>query len=312
MRDERVAILLKSLGDNVTNSVLDELPPGRASSLKSVIEQLEELPPDEDEITDVLEEFNRFMEFALTGSAGADGELDEDAALEEFVLSDDPFDDLERLHDYQIAGALRAETGATIAVVLAQLSDERVGLVISQLPEEVREDAFLRLQSGPQLPRPLLTKIVQSTVERARHLDQSAASDPDHLADEKTAGLLRAMDRKTRSEMLAVLEKSQPEVAERVKGMLFVFEDLLRLVDKSIQRLLAEVEASELAAALKNSDEAILERITSNLSKRAKATLLEEIEYMDTVTPDREAEAKKAVCDVLAQLDQTGDLEMME
>jgi flagellar motor switch protein FliG len=162
------------------------------------------------------------------------------------------------------------------------------------------------------LPKPLLTKIIQSTVERASRLDQNAASDPDHIADEKTANLLRAMDRTTRTAMLQALENAEPETAERVKGMLFVFDDILRIADKSIQRLLAEVESSELSAALKNAEESIVERITSNLSKRAKATLLEEIEYLGTVSSEREAEARKAVCDVFAKLDQAGDLEMME
>ena len=99
MQDERIAILLKSLGDTVTDTVLGELPSGRASSLRNVLHQLETLPPPEDEITEVLEEFNRFMEFALSGqdpSALAEDEV-ADVALQEFILSGDPFADLARL-----------------------------------------------------------------------------------------------------------------------------------------------------------------------------------------------------------------------
>lgn len=312
-KNERVAILLKSLGNNVATNVLGRLSPDRASNMESAINQLETLPPTEDEVTEVLEEFHRFMEFALANSKQVlDEEEEEKATLAEFVSTGDPFADLQSLHDYQLAGALRSETGSTIAVVLSQLPDQRAGEVMRQLPDEVREEAFLRLQASPSLPKPLLSKIVQSTVERASRLDQNSASDPDHVADEKTARLLRAMDRKTRSEMLAALEKAQPEVSERVKGLLFVFEDLLRTTDKSIQRLLAEVEVAELATALKNAGEDIVDRVTSNLSKRAKATLLEEIEYLGTVSKERDAEARKAICDIFAQLDQAGELEMME
>lgn len=315
--DERIAILLQSLGEDLADSVLERLTPDQLPAMKSAIQQLETIPPTDEEITDVLEEFNRFMEFALTNSRqlldDADAAADStEGEQPEFVSTGDPFSDLLQLHDYQLAGALRFETGATIAVVLNLLPPERVGEVMRQLPESVRQDAFLRLKRAPQLPPPLLTKIVQTTVDRASRLDQTAASDPDHVADEKTANLLRSMDRKTRTEMLEALQQAEPEVAERVKGMLFVFEDILRMADKSIQRLLSEVESSELATALKNADEEILNRITSNLSKRARATLLEEIEFLGTVSRDREIAARQAVCELLAKLDQAGDLEMME
>ena len=314
--EERMAILLKSLGDGVANAVLEQVSPDRAATMQTALDRLETAPPPDDEVSDVLEEFNRFIEFAFANSSdlslfGGNSE-DKPDELAEFVSSGDPYEDLVALQDFQIAGALRYETGSTIAIVLGQLPSERVGEIIRQLPDTVREDAFLQLQAAVQLARPLLTKIIKTTVERASRLDQTAASDPDHVADEKTVSLLRSMDRKTRTEMLNVLEKAQPEVAERVKGMLFVFADILRLTDKSIQKLLAEVDSSELATTLKNADAEIIERITSNLSKRAKATLLEEVEYLDTVSSEEEAEAQKAICDVLAQLDQAGNLEMME
>lgn len=314
--EERMAILLKSLGDGVADAVLKQISPDRASSMQTVLDRLEAAPPPDDDVSDVLEEFNRFIEFAFANSSDLSlfggAANDESEELTEFVSSGDPFEDLAALQDYQIAGALRYETGPTIAIVLGQLPCERVGEIIRQLPDTVRDDAFLRLQTSVQLARPLLTKIIKSTVDRASRLDQTAASDPDHVADEKTVNLLRSMDRKTRTEMLNALEQAQPEVAERVKGMLFVFTDILRLTDKSIQKLLAEVDSTELATTLKNADPEIVERITSNLSKRAKLTLLEEVEYLDSVSSEEEAEAQKSICDVLAQLDQAGNLEMKE
>lgn len=313
-KDQRIAILLSSLGSEFTNSVLSQLGSEQASSMKQVINSLDVDPPSEEDITDVLDEFNRFMEFALANSDDlleAD-QTAEDAAFASFISTGDAFEDLAGLQDYQIAGALRSETGPAIAIILAQLPDERVSAVMRQIPDDVQEDAFLRLQSSPQIPRALLVRILESVVAKASLLDPSAASDPAHLADEKTASLLRAMDRKTRTSMLSALENSDPEVAERVKDMLFVFEDILRFTDKSVQRLLAEVDTSVLATVLKDADEEITARFTSNLSKRAKATLLEEIEFLDRVSGEQVEEAQKTICGIFAQLDQAGDLEMID
>ena len=315
-RNERFAILLKSLGDDFATAVLQRVSPEMATSMKSTIDGMEIEPPSEETITDVLEEFNRFMEFALANSRDllesySEEELEEPAESQ-FVSSGDPFHDLEFLQDYQLAGALRNETGSTVAVVLSQLSDTRTASILGLLPENIRQDAFLRLQKSTQIPRPLLQNIVQSIVARASHLDRSAASDPDHVADEKTANLLRAMDRSTRTEMLTLIEKENPEEAERIKGMLFVFEDLRKFTDKSIQKLLSEVETSVLATVLKNADDELVDRVMSNLSKRAKASLLEEIEFLESVPAEQEAEAQKMICAIFAQLDEAGDLEMVE
>jgi len=314
VKDHRIAILLSSLGGEFTESVMRQLPAGEASALKLTIQRFESDPPSDEEFNDVLLEFNRFMDFVLSNDANAIGlgESASDETFPKFVSTGDPFEDLLALEDYQIAGALRSESGSAIAIILTQLPDDRVSAIVQMIPEEVQEDAFLRLQSSPQIARPLLTRIVESVVAKASLLDQNAASDPTHLADEKTASLLRAMDRKTRTMMLGALENSSPEVAARVKDMLFMFEDILRFTDKSIQRLLTEVETAELATTLKNADPDIKDRITSNLSKRAKATLLEEIEFLDAVSPEQEEEAQKKICSVFAQLDQAGDLEMID
>lgn len=311
---ERIAILLGSLGGDIKNNVLQQLPGKTASKMTSALERLERIPPRDEEVTEVLEEFSRFMEFAISNSdtvlSASEAKL-QPPPEEEFVSSGDPALDLANLADYQIAGALRSETGATCAVVLSQLSTEQVGKVMALLPADVRRTAFLQLQSKQPIPKPLLHQILQTIVDSASRLDRTAASDPDHIADERTARQLRSMDRNTRSEMLKALENAQPEVAERVKSLLFVFDDLLLVADKSIQKLLSEVETSVLATALKAAPQDITERITSNLSKRAKAGLLEEIEFLDEVPPETEIEARKSICDAMARLDETGELNMI-
>ena len=318
--DERIAILLQSLGKDVAENVLEQLATERVAAVRSRLTELEEEPPAAEEIDEVLDEFHRFLRFVLE-SGGTDQDEEETAAGAEteqtastihFEPSGDPFADLARLHSFQIAGALRDERPAAVAVILGCLPAERVGEVIQQLPEDVRKEVFLRIGSSPPTSRALLARMVQATVDKGCVLNRDAVSDPEDVADDKLAQMLRSMDRGNRQEMLLALEESDEEAAARIKNLLYMFEDLLNVTDRSIQKLLAEVDASTLAVALKNAEEDLVGKVTNNLSKRARATLLEEIEYLGMVTTDKQDEAEKAVCEVLARLDEAGDLEMME
>lgn len=313
--EARLAILLTSLGDEFTEGVLQKVPGERAKTLQVEVDRFRASPPDGEVVAEVLGEFNRFFDFALANSDTIleNQETEEDDGLPPvFESTGDPIADLDQLQDYQIAGALRNETGLTISVILRQLSPRRVGEVMRHLPDEVKEDAFLRLQAPSNMPKPLVTKIAKSIVSRASLLDPSAASDPTHLADEKTAGLLRSMDRQTRGLLMQALEGKDSEMAERVKQLLFRFEDLLRITDKSIQNLLKQVDNADLAPALKNADQEIADRIANNLSKQARATLFEEIEFLEPVSAEMEEQVRKNICNVISQMDSAGELEMME
>ena len=100
VQDERIAILLQSLGSDLTAGVLSQIPADRASGMSEAISRLESSPPSEEEITDVLEDFNRFIEFALANSADLIKSPDANEpqqAVGEFLSTGDPFVDLEKL-----------------------------------------------------------------------------------------------------------------------------------------------------------------------------------------------------------------------
>ena len=106
------------------------------------------------------------------------------------------------------------------------------------------------------------------------------------------------------------MEEEDAESAAVIKGMLYLFEDLLQISDRSLQKILSEIDSGSLATALKGVDEPIVEKVMSNLSKRARATLAEEIEFLGSVKQAEQEVAQKAVCEAIARLDQSGDLEM--
>ena len=313
--DERIAILLQILGKDVSESVLQQLPSAQVTTMKAGLAELEADPPTEEEVDEVLDEFHRVLRFALKNEdvAEHDGQAPEEKlSSATFEPTEDPFTDLASLHSFQIAGALREESASTIAAVLESLPADRMGDVIQQLPEQVRKEVFLRINSSPSVPQALLAQIVRATVDKGCRLDRDALSDPAQAADDKLAQVLRSMDRVNRQEMMQALEEADQETAARIKDMLYVFEDLVRVSDRSIQKLLAEIDSTTLAAALKNAEQPLVDKITGNLSKRARASLLEEIEYTGSVSSDVQNGAEKAICEVIGKLDAAGDLEMME
>jgi flagellar motor switch protein FliG len=176
------------------------------------------------------------------------------------------------------------------------------------LPDTVRSQAFVVFSQRPSASPGLVQRIVQTTVAKALAADGSAVEATG--SDRKMVELLRAMAKKTRSQMMQQIEREDPELSDRIKGLLYVFEDLLRIEDRSLQRLLAEVDSETLVTALKAADEQLVEKVLGNVTKRVRETLTEEMEYLGVVSEDRIEQARAGVAKVIAKLDQEGALVM--
>ncbi len=329
----------------MSTSILQELPQEKRDRIRQLLDQVKADPPQEWEVEEVLDEFLRFYRFAAaqgakpqlsvfngqSNSGQATSPESSSAVVEEeeepaapprvvkrkkkrapFQRSGDPFEDLQRLWPFQVAGALKEESPKTAAIVLGCLPPEAAGEALELLPEELQAEVFLALRDAPKVPAALLERIVETTVTRGANLDTSALSDPQEEANKKLAEVLRAMGQQQRGQILKRLEETAPESVIEVKRLIYIFEDLMRVSDRSIQKVLAEVDASSLARALKGSDPDLLEKVMRNLSKRARATLAEEIEFSSSVKPEAQELAQQEICTIIARMDQSGDLEMEE
>lgn len=330
---ERAAVLMCLLAPETVETILagPAFGPELADALRTRLATMRQESITQQQVDGVLDEFASFLKTArpeallrLVGdkdadSAGPNRPVDDESPaggssapdVSEFDMSEDPFDDLKRLEPFQTAGALRDEKPRIVALVLSCLEPEQAGEVMGELPGELRNEAFLILKASPTAPEILLRRIVQATVERGCRLDRSSLQSNQEESDHKVAELLRSLSREERAEAMQALEADDPETAARIKDMLYMFEDLAHVEDRSMQKLLAEVDAQMLAKAIKDSEPALFEKVTGNLSKRARESLLEEIEYMGKLSDDEQQEAKKGIVEVLARLDQAGELEMM-
>jgi flagellar motor switch protein FliG len=129
--------------------------------------------------------------------------------------------------------------------------------------------------------------------------------------EKKLAEMLRNMDRKDRNKILDSLEQQDPQVVNRIRELLYKFEDLRDIEDRSLQKLLGEIETQSLCTALNGAEQQILDKVIRNLSKRARESLLEEIELLGRVGEEELAAARKEVAGAIQRLDQAGELVML-
>lgn len=320
VEERRAAIVLQLLGNELGSSVFAGLPPAQSNRLQAMLGQLRDNPPLGEEIDDVMEEFERFLRFA--GDAKPQGEADvmparsatpveeEEEPVESpkiFKIAN-PMKQLTQLQPFQIAGALQQESARAIAIVLGCVSSETAGEVLQYLTEDQRNNVVLEMCEAPTAPPALLTELVRTTVEKGIRLDQSSITDASEKAVDRLAEVLRSMKRTVRNQLVAFLDTNRAETAGNIKKKLYVFDDIRYVSARSIQKLLSRVESSTLASALNGADAEDKNKVLSNLSKRARAALEEEIEMAKDMSEEEREEGRRGICQVMAEMDQEGEL----
>jgi len=323
--EQRVAILLNALGGEMCDAVLSQLSPEGETRLRNRIQVVADEPPDEGDIAAIIDEFDRVLRFALytvndelqDEDSSSEGQSDEtsntcdDAAKEaSFVPSDDAIKDLHKLQGFQIAGGLKDESPRMIAIVVDCLEPQLASETIQHFSDDVRSSVFSQINSLAQTSPVLLTRIIRTTIAKGLRVRQDALVTGTTQKEKKLADMLRNMNKKDRSKIVETLEEEDAELVGRIRELLYEFEDICVIEDRSLQKLLGEIETRALCTALSGADDEILTKVTSNLSKRARESLLEEMSLMGTVSDDEQEAARKEVVDAIQRLDHAGELVM--
>lgn len=217
-----------------------------------------------------------------------------------------PFDFARKTEPTQILSFIQNEHPQTIALVLAYLRPEQASLILSALPPEKQVDVARRLATLDRTT-PEVLEDIESTLEQRLSAyeihDYTAAGGIDAAVD-----ILNQVDRATEKTIMEALEEDDPELAEEIRKRMFVFEDIVTLDDRAIQLIIREVDARDLALALKTASEEVADRIFRNMSKRAANLLKEDIEFMGPVRLRDIEEAQTRVVSVVRRLEDSGDL----
>ncbi|MBE3577394.1 MAG: flagellar motor switch protein FliG [Limnochordales bacterium] len=313
----KAAILLLSLGPEISRQVLQRLPEEEMEQLGREIAVLGEVSPEE--ILQVLQEFLELYEIRsriLEGGLSSVQRLIEQAfgperaaALLQRVTGaagSRPFAFMWQADPEQLAGYFQHEHPQTIALVLAYLVPDQAAAVLAALPAELQAEVVMRLASLDRTSPEVLAEVEDALRLRFREVET-----PDFQVAggvEAAAAILNRVDGSTEKSIMDALERTDPALAEEIKRRLFVFDDLVNLDDRSIQRVIREVDLKDLALALKGASETVKAAIFRNMSQRAAAMVKEEIEYMGPVRLRDVENAQAQVVAVVRRLEEAGEI----
>jgi flagellar motor switch protein FliG len=216
------------------------------------------------------------------------------------------FDILKKADGQQLASFLQKEHPQTIALILTNLNPNQTAQVLTELPDDMRDNVAFRMATLGKVS-PALLQEVESVVEAIAdtEITQSMSS----MGGAKSvAAMLNKCNNATAKNILESIEQKEPQLALEIKRLMFLFEDLLFIDDRGIQRVLREVDKKDLAPSLKVSDDKLKEKIFKNMSERAQELLKEELQYMGPVRLKEVESAQTRIVEIVKQLEDQGEI----
>jgi flagellar motor switch protein FliG len=314
----KAAILLISLGSDISAQILKKLPESMIQKVTYEIANIEHVTAEEREkIVDDFIDTVSANKYALEGGIDYAKELLQKAMgsqrakevmdiLTQLRQSERPFSIARKADIRQLTNFLMNEHPQTIALIMCYMQPEKSAMVLSQLPDEVQTEVAERLGTISRISPQVIRKIEKILEEK---FSGFVESETENIGGVKAlVDILNSVDRSTGQNILNNLESTQPELAETVKASLFVFEDIINLDRASVQRALREISNDDLALALKGASEHVAEFIFSNMSQRASELIREDIQFMGPVRLSAVEEAQQKIVSVLRRLDETGEI----
>jgi flagellar motor switch protein FliG len=213
----------------------------------------------------------------------------------------DPLRDLQSLSIHQVAQAIASEQARTSAILLSNLPAKLTGDVLNLLKPDYQKLVMKELTKEQHAPAVLVERIARATFIRAQQLPPDAPDTRDHA--DRVAEVLRSVPKAGRRNMLAAIEEQDPELAKSLLTRIYRFDDIATLSKAVVQRVLGEVDSTNLTTAFFGAADEVKEAIFANLSKRARQTIEEEMQFMTNVAESRITQARNAIAEVIAKID---------
>lgn len=314
---QKAAVMLMCLGPDVASSVIKSLTEQEVEALTLEVARLDRVTADQREAV-----INEFYELAVAQDFIAEGGVDRARQLLEQAYGSEraqdmigkvvqamqvvPFEFLKKADPAQLYSFIQDEHPQTIALILSYMPLNAAADVLSRLPGELRADVAGRIAQMDQTPPEVIRRVEQVLEKKMSSMlaqEMTQAGGPKALVD-----LLNRVDRTTERLIIDSLTESNPELAETVKNMMFVFEDIVQLDDRAIQSVLKEVDMKELATALKGVNQEVTGKIFRNMSERAVGMLKEDMEFMGPVRLRVVEEAQQKIVGVIRRLEEAGEI----
>ena len=314
---QKAAILLIALGPEKSASVFKHLKEDEIEELTLEIANTRSVTPQLKE--DVINEFYQIclaQQYIAEGGISYAKELLEKSFGSEKArdvigkltssLQVKPFEFVRKTDASQLLNFIQDEHPQTIALILSYLAPNQASMIISALPPDSQADVAKRIaimdRTSPDVIKEV-ERVLESKLASLVNQDYTIIGGVDSVVE-----ILNAVDRGTEKHIMETLEIEEPELADEIRKKMFVFEDILLLDDRSIQRVLREVDNNDLAVALKGANEDVQNAIFSNLSKRLAVMIKEDMDFMGPVRMKDVEEAQQKIVNIIRKLEDSSEI----
>ncbi|GAB3067354.1 flagellar motor switch protein FliG [Virgibacillus ainsalahensis] len=314
---QKAAILLISLGPDASAQVYKHLTEEEIEKLSLEISSVKKVDSTLKE--DVLKQFHQItlaQDYISQGGIGyaktvlekAFGSQEASNIINRLTssLQVRPFEFARKADPQQLLNFIQSEHPQTIALVLSYLDSEQAGQILSELPQEMQADIARRIATMDSTSPEIISQVEQVL---ERNISSSLTEDYTQTGGiESVVEVLNCVDRSTERTILDALDVQSPELADEIKKRMFVFEDIVILDNRSIQRVIREVENEDLRLSLKISSDEVKDIIFKNMSRRMAETFKEEMDYMGPVRLRDVEDAQSRIVATIRRLEDIGEI----
>lgn len=314
---QRAAILLVALGDKVSPPVLKILTENEIELLTLEIANMRDIPPEVEER--IIKDASTIM---MAQKYISQGGVDYARDLLEKALGRDRTNDILRrlegslqttgfgmlrnIDPKQLINFIQNEHPQTISLIMTQLPPQSAAAILSDLPSEVQADVSFRIATMEKISPDVINEL---EVMLERQFEDVGTGDLSFSGGTKTiAEILNLVEASAEKGIMETMESENPDLASEIKNLMFVFEDIILLDNRSIQRILKEVETKDLAIALKAASDEVKEKIFTNISERVAAMIKEEMEFMGPMRLSDVEAVQQKIVEVIRRLQDEGQI----
>lgn len=315
---QKTAILFITLGPDASAQILKKLPDADIQRITFEIANMQKIRKEQrDEVLQEFVELNKAKDYIMEGgfeyaknllskALGAQRAKEIIDQVSEITQQYRPFGIARKADSTQLLNTIKNEHPQAIALILCYLQSDKAAQILSGLPEDMQTDVAMRIATMSNTSQMVIEE-VEETLQKK--LSNVVRSDIGTIGGVKSlVDILNNVDRGTEKSILDELDRNEPELAEKIRSSMFIFEDIITLDNSSIQRVLREVDTRDLAYALKGSSEEVANVVYTNMSKRAAQTLKEDIEFLGPVRLIDVEKSQQNIVSIIRRLDETGEI----
>ncbi|MCI6552406.1 MAG: flagellar motor switch protein FliG [Lachnospiraceae bacterium] len=314
---QKAAILLIVLGPERSALIFKHLKEEEIEELTLEIANTRSITPQvKDEVVEEFYQICLAQQYIAEGGIGYAKELLEKALGQEKAmdviskltasLQVKPFEFVRKTDASQLLNFIQDEHPQTIALIMSYLSAAQSALILSALPPDRQADVARRIavmdRTSPEVIKDV-EKVLESKLASLVNQDYTIIGGVDAVVE-----ILNTVDRGTEKHIMETLEIEEPELADEIRKKMFVFEDILLLDDRAIQRVLRDVDNNDLAIALKGSNEQVQNAIFNNMSKRLAVMIREDMEFMGPIRMKDVEEAQQKIVNIIRKLEDSAEI----